>query len=367
MLGVMLLAAGGSASASSVALAPPLSYPAGDRPFSLSADDFNSDGVVDLVLDSRFGVAVLLAADGGSFSSPVTYPAGASPVFVTTGRFDAGPTVDIAVVDQAEEGPGSVFILLGKGDGRFRNAASYPVGVRPTSVAAADFNRDGSNDLAVTNDGGSVAVLLSRADGTFGAPTFYPTGEGSLAVTAGNFNDDTLVDLAVANARSGTVSILLGKAQGSFASAVNHATGGTSPIALAVGRFDADETSDLAVANAFTSNVAILRGSGSGQFAAPVSYSILPQGNGPNAVAVGDMNNDGELDLVTANANSDNVTVLLGGGDASFEERLHFPTSPPGSSPRSLIVRDVNGDLLTDVVTANFFSNDISVLLNASS
>ncbi len=366
LVSVLLLAQGASASAVSPTFAQPVSYPAGDRPFSLAVEDLDRDRVADLVLDSRFGVTVLMGAKGGSFAAPVTYPAGASPVFVTTGHLDSGATPDLAVVSQAENGTGSVFVLLGKGDGRFTTAASYPTGVRPSSVTTSDFNGDGVDDLAVANEGGSLALLLNRGDGTFGPPTFYPTGEGSLAVAAGDFNRDTAMDVAVVNGRAGTVSVLLGRGDGSFTSAIAYATGGISPVSVTIGRFNADQAADLAVVNAFTSNVAILLGKGDGTFAAPVSYSTLPNGNGPNAIATADVNSDGNNDLVTANSNSDNVTVLLGDGEGSFAERLHFPTSPPGSSPRSLIVHDLNEDRLADVVVANYFSSDISVLLNTT-
>ncbi len=87
----------------------------------------------------------------------------------------------------------------------------------------------------------------------------------------------------------------------------------------------------------------------------------FPVGDGPVSVAVADLNADGAPDLVTANRLSDDVSVLLGRGDGTFQIQQTFPV---GDSPKSVAVADLNADGAPDLVTANFSSDDVSVLLH---
>src|SRR5260370_25213921 len=82
--------------------------------------------------------------------------------------------------------------------------------------------------------------------------------------------------------------------------------------------------------------------------------------NGSASVAVGDFNGDGFLDLAVANADSDNISVLLGNGDGSFQVRQDFTTA---RVPVSVVVADFNGDGLSDLAVANVLSGNVSVLL----
>ena len=90
--------------------------------------------------------------------------------------------------------------------------------------------------------------------------------------------------------------------------------------------------------------------------AAPVSYGT---GSGPQAIATGDFNGDGKLDLVVANSQDNSVSVFLGYGDGTFRSRLTFPV---GQTPDAVAVGDFNGDGKLDIVTANFSANTVSVL-----
>jgi hypothetical protein len=131
---------------------------------------------------------------------------------------------------------------------------------------------------------------------------------------------------------------------------------GSIPTSVAVGDFNGDGVRDLAVAN-WSNNVSVLLGNGDGTFQAPQNFATA--GN-PSSVAVGDFNGDGRPDLAVANSSSNNVSVLLGNGDGSFQAAQNFAA---GSTPVSTAVGDFNGDGWPDLAVANQDSNNVSVLL----
>ncbi len=142
----------------------------------------------------------------------------------------------------------------------------------------------------------SLEVLDDRTLPGFLAPVESASGSSPQAVITADFNGDHVLDVAVANEYGSSVSVLLGKGNGTFRPALN-ATTGASPLSIAVGDFDADGKLDIATANLY--DLSVLRGNGDGTFQAPASISL---GSGSRSVAVGDFNGDGKLDLgVTSN------------------------------------------------------------------
>src|SRR5207237_3485043 len=99
-----------------------------------------------------------------------------------------------------------VSIPLNHGDETFATATNYTTGNGPSSIATADFNGDGKQDLA-TAGGGSVSILLGDGNGAFGAPADYGVGANPTSVVARDFNGDGKIDLAVANNSSLNISI----------------------------------------------------------------------------------------------------------------------------------------------------------------
>ena len=151
--------------------------------------------------------------------------------------------------------------------------------------------------------------------------------------------------------------MLLGDGAGSFAAPLNFAVG-DAPVSVAVGDFTGDGDLDLATANAFADEVSVLIGDGAGSFAAPSNFAA---GGGPQSVAVGDFDGDGDLDLAVADFFVDGVSVLAGDGLGGFAAPATFAV---GDAPVSVAVGDLDGDGDGDLAVANLFSANVSVLLS---
>ncbi len=293
-------------------------YAVENTPVAIAVGDFNGDGRPDLaVANENVGVVSILMhqADGG-FADQVTYAVGASPVAVALADFDGDGVTDLAVANFAGA---SVSLLLGLGDGGFSAQTTFAAGQSPTSLAVADFNGDGKPDVAVAGyceigDGGTcpgtAGVLFNLGNGTLSPLVAYPAGDGTAFIAVGDFNGDGKPDLVAANHGSNSVSVLLNLGDGGFADQVTYAAE-ASALSLAVGDFNGDGAPDIVVPS-FNNPVAFLVNQGNGTFApGPAALAGLPGRGSPIAVAVGDFNRDGLLDVVFANYDAANVTVLL--------------------------------------------------------
>jgi len=333
---------------------------------AIAAGDFTGDGRTDLAVANTINingpgsVSVLLGNGDGTFEPAVQYAVGSDPYAIVTGDFNGDGRADLAVVNEESN---DVSILLGNGDGTFRHQVTYAVGSGPDAVVAGDFTGDGHLDLAVANSDGTVSVLLGNGDGTFQPQVTYAVGSGPDAIAAGDFTGDGHLDLAVANGdfsgSGGTVSVLLGNGDGTFQPQVTYAVG-SNPDAIVAGAFTGDGHLDLAVANSNFNgsgpgSVSVLLGNGDGTFQHQVTYAA---GSYPDAIVASDFTGDGHLDLAVANAFDNTVSVLVGNGDGTFQPQVTYTV---GSNPASIVAGDFNRR--TGLATANLFSNNVSVLL----
>jgi uncharacterized repeat protein (TIGR01451 family) len=339
---------------------PQVRYVTGVVPISVAPVDVNADLHLDLAVANFHDQTVsLLRGNGdGTFAAPRALVAGRLPNAVAAADFNHDGHQDLAVVNNfSGTGHGNVGVLLGRGDGTFGPQQTFATDNGPQSIAVADFNHDGNDDVVIANlFATNVGVLLGNGDGTFQPQQIFAAGANPWFVAVADFNGDQNPDLAVVNEGDDTVSVLLGRGDGTFRGQRVFAVGVT-PEGLAVGDFNGDGKPDLAVANVSGFAISVLLGNGDGTFQPQQSVTV---GAGSDAVSVADFNGDGKQDLVVANGGSADVSVLLGNGDGTFQPQQTFTV---GASPVAVVVADFDGDHKLDVAVANSFSNSISALL----
>jgi hypothetical protein len=335
-----------------------VSIPLATRANAVRVGDFNGDRRSDLVLgDLKDSVTILLSRGDGTFQVGGRYATGEANVGSLVADLNGDGHLDIVTMNQDSN---DVTVMLGRGDGTFQQpGAAPPASVpQPNVVITADFNGDGRQDLAVATWVASyVAIFLGRGDGTFQYAGRYTAGAATSFLVTGDFNGDGILDLATANATSRDVSVLLGLGDGTFQDQVQTFVGDNPrPFAIATGDFNEDGRLDLALSRRAGNTVEILLGRGDGTFQIRGSFPVATAW----VVTTADFNGDGHVDLATGSQFTSDVSILLGRGDGTFQDQQRIPA---GAASFDLIAADLNADGHPDLVTANPLSGDVSVIL----
>ncbi len=212
-----------------------------------AAADFNGDGQTDVV-----GVSInlqLVLNQDGAFNSRKVFQASNAEWGrkMTAADFDQDGAVDVAVTDSSSE----LCIVRNQGDGTFEPPNCKTLAyVSMGSVVAADLNGDGWPDIAAGAEGASsispVAVFMNAGDGTFPNKTEYPAGSGMASVAAADMNADGHQDLIIANFSSNDVSLLLNNGDGTFTPMLDSPVAAT-PHWITAADFNGDGMLDVAV------------------------------------------------------------------------------------------------------------------------
>ncbi len=373
--------------------------------------DFNLDARADLVFaDAGDDVKRLLGDGTGGFGAvaPLGMGAGAVALAVSDLNVDARP--DLVA---ARASLGVVSVAHSNGDGTFAILPAVNTGGQPSRVALADMDGDGRGDAVVSGVGNDVLVLRGELNGTLSSTPVVADAGGALAglvvldadrssrpdvvavrpgdngvavllnimvdrcertlaasmqlavslqpsgVALADLDKDGRLDMVAAAAGSNSLQVARGRGNGTFTAftSVPLGAGATSPQGVAAGDFNNDGRVDLVSANQGTNNVSLLLDNGAGGY----TVSNWSAGVSPRAVATADFDQDGKLDLVAANGTSNTMSVLYGNGDGTFPSTVSGPT---GTQPTSVVAADFNGDGCPDVATGNTSGGSVTVLLS---
>nr|MBA3916250.1 VCBS repeat-containing protein [Terriglobales bacterium] len=336
-------------------------YPEVDHPRTVVAADFNGDGNADLALgnDSGSAAIVIELGNGDGTFRPGQRLGGSNQAGydLAVGDWNGDGIPDLAAED---EGSFVLSVYLGAGDGTFNAGQQYKISADPQALATGDLNGDGVADLVTANYSGSVSVLLGVGDGTFANPVTYtlPNRRGN-NVALGDLNRDGKLDVVAAVDstvhQEDFLDVYLGAGDGSLLPPVEYAAG-TSAYTMAIADFNGDGALDLYATNLGST---LLLGNGDGTFAPPQFFNGLQT----TALSTADLNGDGRpdvLELIVSYVLS-SVSVVDNKGDGTFRLPSYFGT---GLGAEGLAVADFNNDGHPDVITANYDSSSFTVLLN---
>ncbi|HXJ90607.1 MAG TPA: VCBS repeat-containing protein [Candidatus Binatia bacterium] len=350
--------------------------------------DFNGDGKQDVATivenyDSinqvyTYSLSVLLGNGNGTFKAP-TLTAISDPCSVfAVGDVDRDKKDDIVIVHvggYCSNTSSGFDVLISNGDGTFTPKNDTPYAISPNwlrggtlavttksgflDVVAVDYPTDGSTPS-------SVVTVLGNGDGTFSTtPTSIslsrPVAESAIA----DLNGDGLLDIVGTDAASSRVTVFLATSATAYAGGVPYTTpdGGYGTNSIAIGDLNNDGKPEI-VTPSWTGNISVYVNNGDGSFQPAVYYDAVwsgpdgaPGWTYPTAIAIADVNGDGNADVVSSNAYSSDVTILLGNGDGT----LNVPTfgyavgGGTYDDPRvAAIVADFDGDGFADIVVPDY-------------
>lgn len=286
------------------------------------AADFDEDGRSDLAVGTQGGPAVVLLNRGGLRFEPGEPLEVAGYEGLAAGDLDEDGHIDLIAVGwnrlSGLDG-GVVSIFRNRGAARFERAVLVPVGKRAGSVLVTDVDRDGHADIVATGEADdSVSIVRFGLDERRRSVTKLSVGKVPDALAQGDLNGDGFPELVTANV-------------------IDDPT----PVA------PASQASDW--------TVTVLWNDGKGGLNRRTDLSVGPV---PRAVAVADIDGDGDNDVLTANAGSADITVLANDGNGGLTV---VRTLAAGAYPQGLVVADLDGRCGLDIAVANKAGNDLLV------
>ncbi len=319
--------------------------------WSITAD-VNEDGYVDIItlVPSLNRMSVFTNDGDGTFTGPTNYTT-ANSFQVEAKDVNHDGAIDL-VTSNNNAYMMSVFINNGSGSGTFASKVDYANGSswNGKGLTTGDIDNDGDEDVLVdiiASSIDSVQIFLNDGDGTFTVSDGISTTTGFEQLKMADIDEDGDLDLVGLSPVLGQLITYVNDGTGSFSiQTTSAATSSSYQFTLA--SFDIYSHIDAITADQDNDEISFF-GDGS-----PYAFGALPVntviGDGPNAIASGDLDGDGDIDVLVSNAFDKNLSILLNNGSSTFSES-NYSTGTTYANYISLADVDNDGDL--DIITAN--------------
>lgn len=329
----------------------------GDKTFL--PGDFNNDGFTDLIVaEEQYGRIIIFTNNGsGTLQRTAEYPVGTEPSWLTSLDFNKDGIADLGIANHEAD---TLTLLQGSGDARFDRVepSRLPIETDPHShmIASADLNADGVDDLILdSRDQYGIYVLRGKANGTFDAPgTGIDAGGAPYhGFAVGDLNNDGLPDIVTPNQND--LGILLNRSEAAISFEKAGSLTIQSPFAVDSADINGDGNIDIVAASLPEApGVVVFGGDGTGGFRPITSVSMSA---GAKMIATGDTNSDGLADAVITSWNT-SILLLIGHKDQPYSVQL--PTEGI-RNPWGVALADFNNDGNDEVIVADAASSRIHI------
>jgi len=249
-----------------------------------------------------------------TFTPPTVYESGVITKWVGIADFDRDGNQDLAITEPDST---SLVLLFGRGDGTFSSRKTILMGAAPSAGAIADLNEDGYVDLVLASPSG-VMVRHGAGDGTFPFEQDYPTSARPVSLAIADLDEDGKPDIVFPDGGL-AVHVVWEKAPGGFSPESTWATNGDHPNDLVVEDLNHDGHLDVATSDYGHAvccwHVSVLLGHGGRTIGPAVRYGASMN---PVCIAAGDLDQDGAPDLFDA-GDLGACSALINRGDATFD------------------------------------------------
>ena len=330
----------------------------GLEPSFLITDDFNRDKILDLVVANSGGhsFSFFKGLGDGTFNEQLVYKTGRDPICLVSGDFNDDGYKDIAELNYADQ---TIQVFLNTRLGSFQKTSQIiKPGKIPLNMISGDFNGDGNLDMAVTMRYFQVVIIMGKGNGFFKQPVTINVNGQPTGIVIGDYNKDKNIDIAVGLAGSGNtgVQILWGKGNGGFEKSKVF-KGGKQPLTVVNIDVNNDGYLDIVTSSNSLHALTTLVNNQDKTF---TSLRDFASGNFPKFVVAADFTGDGFEDIAVSNSTDDQISVSLGKGDGTFTYPPIF--HPVDQHPQGMAIGDFNGDGLIDIATSCRDKNLIDIL-----
>ncbi|CAF0764786.1 unnamed protein product [Adineta steineri] len=338
------------------------------NPTSLIVKDINNDNYLDIIVanSNLRNIGFFFGYGNGTFEKQVLLETTLNfyPKYLNIDDFNNDKIWDIVIVDSKLN---KLYIFLGHGNGRFEKYTTYDIflGSNPSSIAIADFDNNNQSDIVLTNfDTNNILILINYSSKSSIRQINYDTGPSSStnSIQIADLNNDHILDLVYRS--ESNIAIRFGLSNGNFSNEIKYSLGNEKMKCqyITIADLNNDKQMDIITANVNGDNLSIFIGYNYGEFYL-ISYYSTGNGSTPFWVTTADINNDNIQDIISANTGTNSIGIFLGFGNGTFNQMISYSLDE-NYSPYSIIVNDINNDNYLDmIILSEYVSGDGYIII----